>query len=88
MNDIPPDRSRRRPTRSASREQRIAERRRAIAESPCLGVCAINQQHGACIGCFRTIDEITDWLDFDDATRQRVLADLPGRARKFRDQDD
>jgi len=86
MTDSTPER--RRPTRSASREQRIAERRRAIAESPCLGICAINQQHGACIGCFRTIDEITDWLDFDDDTRQSVLADLPARAQKFGRQPD
>lgn len=84
MSDQDENKRRRRPTRSASREQRIAERRRAIAQSPCLGICAINQAEGACIGCFRTIDEITDWLDFDDDGRQRVLQELPAREARFR----
>lgn len=73
-----------RPVRSASREQRIAERRRAIASSPCLGICAINQAAGVCIGCFRNVAEIADWLDYDDAARQRVLMELPARAASFR----
>lgn len=84
MSDSDAKPRRRRPTRSASREQRIAERRRAIAQSPCLGICAINQAEGACIGCFRTIDEITDWLDFDEDGRARVLRELPAREARFR----
>lgn len=29
--------------------------------SPCVGVCMVDDDTGACVGCERTIDEITDW---------------------------
>ncbi|MDZ4099986.1 MAG: DUF1289 domain-containing protein, partial [Methylophilaceae bacterium] len=29
--------------------------------SPCIGVCAMNEQTNLCEGCFRSIEEIRDW---------------------------
>ena len=29
--------------------------------SPCVRLCEINKQNGLCVGCFRTIAEITIW---------------------------
>ncbi len=32
-------------------------------QSPCIGVCAIDDATDLCQGCFRTLDEIQDWWD-------------------------
>ncbi len=31
--------------------------------SPCKGVCRLDET-GKCVGCFRTLDEITNWSTF------------------------
>ncbi|WP_263145381.1 DUF1289 domain-containing protein [Pseudomonas sp. RIT-PI-AD] len=48
------------------------EPRRPVA-SPCVHVCALDEQD-ICIGCQRSMDEITRWGRMDDAERLRVLA--------------
>ncbi|MBV8768545.1 MAG: DUF1289 domain-containing protein, partial [Hyphomicrobiales bacterium] len=30
-----------------------------LIETPCLGICLISPQDGMCVGCARTIDEIS-----------------------------
>lgn len=30
-------------------------------QTPCIGVCHINTATGYCIGCWRTLDEISNW---------------------------
>ena len=41
-----------------------------MIESPCIGVCTlVNDQ---CVGCFRTSDEIKNWLYFSDDERKAV----------------
>lgn len=42
--------------------------------SPCINICKMDAQSRLCLGCFRTIDEITVWSRTDDATRARILA--------------
>ena len=51
-------------------------------DSPCIGVCAIDEAAGHCAGCARTIDEIVAWGRSDVATKRRVLA--LARARRER----
>jgi hypothetical protein len=34
-----------------------------MADSPCIGVCLIDDETGTCVGCGRTIDEIINWPD-------------------------
>ncbi|MDO9217322.1 MAG: DUF1289 domain-containing protein, partial [Lacisediminimonas sp.] len=29
--------------------------------SPCIDICRMEQHTGLCVGCLRTIDEITAW---------------------------
>lgn len=40
--------------------------------SPCISVCVMEAGVGYCIGCFRTLDEITDWVNLDSAERLAV----------------
>lgn len=41
--------------------------------SPCIGVCSIDDQSGLCQGCFRTVEEIQQWWDMDNATKTEVI---------------
>ena len=40
--------------------------------SPCISVCVMDAGVGYCIGCFRTLDEIADWVNLDSAARLAV----------------
>ncbi|MEO1282157.1 MAG: DUF1289 domain-containing protein [Pseudomonadota bacterium] len=48
-------------------------------ETPCIGTCKIDPQSRLCLGCFRSIDEITAWTSMSDLHRARVIAQLPER---------
>lgn len=68
--------------RLLDRERRRAERLRQFAEgppSPCISVCRINDATGRCYGCFRSIDEIRDWIIMPPAERQKLLVELKQR---------
>jgi predicted Fe-S protein YdhL (DUF1289 family) len=54
-----------------------AERRRV--ESPCVGVCVIDQASGLCEGCLRTLEEIALWGASSAAERREILARLQER---------
>jgi len=41
-------------------------------KSPCVGICSLGSD-GWCIGCFRTLEEITGWLKMDPARRWAVV---------------
>ena len=42
-------------------------------QSPCIGVCAIDETNGFCQGCYRTIEEIQAWWDIDDVARAEIV---------------
>ena len=48
-------------------------------KSPCIKVCQMDPQHGLCLGCRRTLDEIARWASFTHQQREAILAQLPGR---------
>lgn len=51
----------------------------APVPSPCINVCRMDQATGWCEGCLRTIDEISGWSAYDDATKRAVWDQLEGR---------
>lgn len=57
-------------------------KRRATAQSPCNGVCRIDERSGYCLGCRRTIDEITAWSTLSASQRSAVLDALAHRRPK------
>lgn len=65
-----------------AREKRRDERRRLLASgppSPCISVCQMDNQTGYCVGCFRTIDEIRDWIISTPDQRNAILAGIAER---------
>ncbi len=47
--------------------------------SPCIDVCRLDAA-GYCIGCRRTIDEISEWPRAGEARRREILRQLKLRA--------
>ena len=47
--------------------------------SPCVNVCQMHPEQGYCMGCMRTIDEISDWLDMRDEEKRELIAKLEQR---------
>ena len=54
--------------------------RRDEVESPCVKICVVHPEAGLCIGCLRTIDEITRWSKMSGEERRGIMSDLPGRS--------
>ncbi|MEM1020272.1 MAG: DUF1289 domain-containing protein [Sphingomonadales bacterium] len=46
-----------------------------MTASPCIQVCVINQETGWCYGCYRTLQEITQWTKMT-SDEQSALKDL------------
>jgi predicted Fe-S protein YdhL (DUF1289 family) len=45
-------------------------------ESPCVRVCILDRVHRLCIGCYRSLDEISYWTRYSNAQRQQVLSQI------------
>lgn len=56
-----------------------AVHRRSSVKSPCTAVCALIPGTRLCAGCYRTIEEIRDWLYYDDAQKTAVVSGLDAR---------
>ncbi len=52
--------------------------------SPCIKVCAVDSKTGWCIGCGRSIKEITNWVKMGPHGRDGVMSDLPERMETLR----
>jgi predicted Fe-S protein YdhL (DUF1289 family) len=50
-----------------------------VIDSPCIQICTLGPS-GICVGCFRTAEEIGDWLKYSAEQRQAIMAELPDRA--------
>jgi uncharacterized protein len=48
-------------------------------ESPCIGVCSMDDLTGLCLGCYRTLDEIQNWWDLDHVAKQKVIEKASAR---------
>ena len=49
-------------------------------ESPCIKVCTL--EGDICIGCFRTQDEIREWMIFTDKQKKETLEKIKIRKIK------
>ena len=48
-------------------------------KSPCVNLCVLARKPRICVGCGRTIEEISRWEIASDAERLVILAALPDR---------
>jgi predicted Fe-S protein YdhL (DUF1289 family) len=46
--------------------------------SPCINICALDDA-GFCLGCFRTVDEITRWSKVSNEERLAILEQVARR---------
>jgi predicted Fe-S protein YdhL (DUF1289 family) len=44
----------------------------------------VDGESGLCLGCLRTLPEIAGWGGLDDATRLRLMGELPARRSRIR----
>ncbi|KAB2699137.1 DUF1289 domain-containing protein [Ochrobactrum sp. GPK 3] len=51
----------------------------ATIKSPCILICTMDAETGFCLGCARTLDEITRWSRMTAEEQITVLSLLPDR---------
>ncbi len=51
-------------------------------QSPCIGVCTVDDSTGMCLGCYRTVDEIKGWWDMNPKDQKNLLIALEERQTK------
>jgi predicted Fe-S protein YdhL (DUF1289 family) len=44
-----------------------------LIESPCIGVYFINDEHHFCNGCYRSKEEIAEWMALSDIQKKEVI---------------
>lgn len=49
-------------------------------ESPCVNVCVVHPETRLCTGCFRSVDEISNWSKMSAEQRRAIMAELPNRS--------
>jgi predicted Fe-S protein YdhL (DUF1289 family) len=54
--------------------------KRDEVESPCVKLCVVHPQSRLCLGCHRSIDEISAWSRMSVEARRAVMSELPARA--------
>lgn len=47
--------------------------------SPCNGVCIMDEDTELCVGCLRTSEEIANWGEYSDERREEVLREIEKR---------
>jgi predicted Fe-S protein YdhL (DUF1289 family) len=52
-----------------------------MTSSPCVKICVVDPVCGLCIGCGRTVEEISSWREMAETERARVMVTLPTRLR-------
>lgn len=55
--------------------------------SPCIGLCEVDPKHMWCLGCYRKLDEITDWFKFEDDKKREILTRIAERKASVGDAD-
>ena len=48
-------------------------------QSPCIGVCSMDDSTGLCLGCYRTMDEIQQWWELDNTQKLALIALVSAR---------
>jgi predicted Fe-S protein YdhL (DUF1289 family) len=57
--------------------------KRDEVQSPCVKLCVVHPEERLCVGCYRTIEEISAWSRLTHEDRATIMADLPARAPRL-----
>lgn len=41
--------------------------------SPCVRICKLDPVHKLCVGCFRTVEEIENWINYSNSERKQIM---------------
>lgn len=55
-----------------------------MVRSPCIGVCQLNPDNGLCLGCLRSLEEISAWSRVSPDEQRRILATVAARREALR----
>ncbi len=55
-----------------------------FVRSPCIGVCQLNPDNGFCLGCLRSLEEISVWSRVSPDEQRRILATVAARREALR----
>ncbi|SMN00118.1 hypothetical protein SPONL_1088 [uncultured Candidatus Thioglobus sp.] len=47
-------------------------------KTPCVGICKYNKEN-YCVGCKRSSNEISGWINYSDDLREAIMQDLEQR---------
>jgi predicted Fe-S protein YdhL (DUF1289 family) len=61
----------------------IKARKQKAAVSPCINICTLDAANGFCVGCFRTLDEISVWSRASNDERLNILDAVARRRKEF-----
>ena len=62
----------------------VPNNRNTNLESPCIRNCCLDEQD-ICLGCYRSIQEITGWCNANDIKKQEILARCAQRKEAARE---
>lgn len=57
--------------------------KRDEVQSPCVKLCVVHPEERICVGCYRSIDEISAWSRLTPDERRAIMAELPARAPRL-----
>ncbi|MBU2492030.1 MAG: DUF1289 domain-containing protein [Bacteroidetes bacterium] len=57
-----------------------------MLNSPCDGNCKLDFNTKICMGCFRTMDEILNWINFTEDQKEKVNNLVKHRKMKLKDE--
>ena len=40
-------------------------------DTPCIDICSIDRDSGECIGCDRTVEEVSNWANFNNLKKNK-----------------
>jgi len=57
----------------------MSENSQLEVKSPCIGVCAVDEDSDLCQRCYRTLDEIKGWWDMPKDEQKNLILKLEER---------
>tara|TARA_X000000950_G_scaffold73686_1_gene91783 strand:+ start:446 stop:631 length:186 start_codon:yes stop_codon:yes gene_type:complete len=51
--------------------------------SPCQAICVMSDCGAHCVGCYRTLDEISRWMTYTQEEKKNVVAKIKTRRKLF-----
>jgi len=53
-----------------------------MTASPCINICEIDPKTNICMGCGRTMKEISNWINLSDSERKKIVLSLENKINK------